>query len=133
MAHFSVLHRIILICPAHSSQFKERHNLGITTLKHAIYAPNVFEKLPENQIIANLLPNFPKFCGNITETKFISGITSGNSGIVNFAEINQVPLPYSMLQYLGRVATPKLVPRNCLIYLQTTLIMEGGGFVSEFM
>ena len=31
-----------------------------------------------------------------------------------------------MLQYIGRVATPKLVSRNCLRYLQTTLIMGGG-------
>ena len=43
------------------------------------------------------------------------------------------PSPYSMLQYLGRVTTPKLVPRNCLRYLQTTLIMRVGGLVSEFM
>ena len=30
-----------------------------------------------------------------------------------------------MLQGIGRVATPKLVPRNCLRYLQTTLIIAG--------
>ena len=33
------------------------------------------------------------------------------------------PSPYSMLQDIGRVATPKLVSRNCFRYLQTTLIM----------
>ena len=49
-----------------------------------------------------------------------------NSGMVHFAEINQPPPSYSMLQYIGRVATPKLVSRNCLRYLQTTLIMGGG-------
>ena len=38
-----------------------------------------------------------------------------------------------MLQYIGRVATPKLVPRKWLRYLQATLIMGGGGLVSEFM
>ena len=65
------------------------------------------------------LPDFFKFCEN--------------SGMVHFVEINQAPSPYSMFQYIGRVATPKLVPRNCLRYLQTTLIMEGGGVVSEFM
>ena len=43
------------------------------------------------------------------------------------------PFPYSMLQDIRRVATPKLVPRNCPRYLQTTLIMGGGGLVSEFM
>ena len=53
--------------------------------------------------------------------------------MVHFAKINQAPPPYSMLQYIGRVATPKLVSRNCLRYLQTTLIMGGGGLVSEFM
>ena len=38
-----------------------------------------------------------------------------------------MPLPYSMLQDIGRVATPKLVSTNCLRYLQTTLIMGGAG------
>ena len=52
--------------------------------------------------------------------------------MVHFAEINQAPPPYSMLQYIGRVATPKLVSPNCLRYLQTTLIMGGGGLVSKF-
>ena len=28
------------------------------------------------------------------------------------AEINQAPFPYTMLQHIGRVATPELVPRN---------------------
>ena len=46
--------------------------------------------------------------------------------MVHFAEINQVPLPYSMLQYIGKVATLKLVPRNCLRYLQTILRIGGG-------
>ena len=35
-----------------------------------------------------------------------------------------LPHPYSILQNIGRVAIPKLVPRNCPRYLQTTLIME---------
>ena len=35
------LHRI-LIGRAHSSQFMEWQNLGITTLKHAICPPDVF-------------------------------------------------------------------------------------------
>ena len=53
--------------------------------------------------------------------------------MVNFAEINQVPSPCSMLQHIGRVATSKLVPTDGLRYLQTTLIMGRGGLVSEFM
>ena len=77
------------------------------------------------------LPNFLKFCDNISHkllrpTKSIPGKMYGNSGMVNFAEINQAPPPYSMLQDIGRVATLKLVPRDCLRYLQTTLIMGEG-------
>ena len=56
-----------------------------------------------------------------------------NSGMIHFAEVNQAPFPYSMLQHICSVATPKLVPRKCLRYLQTTLIMRGGRLVSGFM
>ena len=56
-----------------------------------------------------------------TYIKSIPGKIYGNSGMVHFADINQAPPPYSMLQDIGRVATPKLVPRNCLRYLQTIL------------
>ena len=38
-----------------------------------------------------------------------------------------------MLRHIGRVSTPKLVPRDCPKYLQTTLIMGEGGLISEFM
>ena len=69
----------------------------------------------------------------IIETKSIPGNIYRNSGMVHFPEINQAPSTCSMLQHIGRVATPKLVPRKCLRYLQTTLIIEGGGLVSEFM
>ena len=48
--------------------------------------------------------------------------------MVHFANINQTPSPYSMLQHTGRVAKPKLAPRNCLRYLKTTLILGGGGW-----
>ena len=63
--------------------------------------------------------------------------------MVHFTEINQAPSQYPMLQFISRVATPKLVQRNCLRYLQTTLIMgdgdwsqnlwEGWGLIAEFM
>ena len=69
----------------------------------------------------------------MNETKSIPRKNSESSGMVHFVAINQVPPPYSMLQYIGGVATPKLVLRNCLRYLQTTLIMGGEGLVSEFM
>ena len=53
--------------------------------------------------------------------------------MVHFVEINQALSHNSMLQHIGRIGTPNLVPRNCLGYLQKTLIMGGGRFVSEFM
>ena len=46
--------------------------------------------------------------------------------MVQFAEIIQPPPPYFMLLYIGRVATLKLLSRNCLRYLQATLIMGVG-------
>ena len=66
LAYFSIYIvcyiKITLIGPAQSSQFMEWHNLGIGTLKHAVCAPNVFQKLPENQITINFIyvisPNF---------------------------------------------------------------------------
>ena len=60
----------------------------------------------------------------IIETKQIPGKISGISGIVHFSEINQTPSLYWMLQH--RRATTKLVPRNCLIYLHTTLVLAEG-------
>ena len=39
----SVLDRIMLAGNAHSSQFMEWQNLGITTFNHVICAPNVFK------------------------------------------------------------------------------------------
>ena len=66
-------------------------------------------------------------------TKSIPGKIYGNSWMFHFAEINQILSSYSMLQDIGRIATLKLVPRHCLRYLQTTLIVGGGGLVSEFM
>ena len=55
MAYYSVLHKMTLIGQAHFSQFMEWQNLGIKTLKHATYTPNVFLKLPENQITTNFI------------------------------------------------------------------------------
>ena len=75
----------------------------------------------------------PQYLTGIVETKAIPGKIYENSGIVHFAEIDQAPSPYSMLQHIGRVATLKLVPGHRLRYLQTALIMEGGGLVSEFL
>ena len=119
----NVLHSIALICPAHSSQFMEWNNLGIKTFKHAICAPKCFTKTvgkPNNYQL--YWPNCLKFCENISHNLLrpVPGKICKNSGMVHFAKINQVLLLYSMLQHIRRVTTPKLVPRNCLRYLQTT-------------
>ena len=46
---------MMLIGHAHFSQFMEQQNLGMATLKHAKFAPNIFKKLPENRITANYI------------------------------------------------------------------------------
>ena len=46
---------MVLIGHAHSSQFMEWQNLGITTLKHATCAPNAFSKLSESQITTDFI------------------------------------------------------------------------------
>ena len=61
----NVLHRM-LIGHAHSSQFMEWQNVGSKRLKHNTCAPNVFKKLPENQIITSFIyltsSNFVTIC-----------------------------------------------------------------------
>ena len=44
-----------LIGRAHSPQFMKWHNSGITTLKHAICVPNVFQNLLESLITTNFI------------------------------------------------------------------------------
>ena len=116
-----------LIGPINSYQFMEWHNSAITTLKHAVLASNIFKNLLENQITTNFIyltsSNFVTIshincwdqvnsCKNIW--KFWNGPLCRNKSGLS---------PFSMLQFIGRVPTPKLVPRNCLRYLQATLIM----------
>ena len=68
------------------------------------------------------------------ETKSIPGKSYGNSEMVFFADVNQTPSSFPlMFQHIRRVAIPKLMPRSCLRYLQTTLIMGWEGLISEFM
>ena len=67
----------------------------------------------------------------LKQSKFLEKFLEILTWFVHFAEINQVPFPYSSFQDIGRVATPKLEWRNFLGYLQATLIMEG--LVSEFI
>ena len=56
----------MLIGHAHSSQFMEQQNLGITTLKYAKCAPNVFKIAGKSNNYRFYLPNFLKFCDNIS-------------------------------------------------------------------
>ena len=115
----------------HSFQLMEWDHLGIKTLKHAIYTKNVFKKMQENQIttyfIFPLSSNFRKsIYTNYLDyfLKFQNGpFGMDKSGLSQF----------TMLHKAARVAKPKLVPQNCLILLETTLVMVGGRFVSEFM
>ena len=57
---------MMLIGHAHSSQFMEWQYLGTASLKHATCAPNVFKKLPENQITTDFIyitsSNFVDIC-----------------------------------------------------------------------
>ena len=137
MAYYGVLHRMTLISHAHFSQFMQWLNLDLKTLKHAIYAPNVFLKLSKNQIPTNFIyltsSNFVTISHINIETKSIPEKSYRNSGIVHFTEINQTLPSNSMLQDVGREATPKLATTNSPKYLQTTLIMGWEGLVSEFM
>ena len=54
----------------------------------------------------------------------IPGKNLGNCRMVHFKEIIQAPFPYSMLQYIGKLATSKLVPKNCVRYFQARLFSE---------
>ena len=133
----SVLHRMTLISHVHSSQFMEWQNLSITTPKYAKCAPNVFKKLPENWITLDFIYLTSSNFVAISHISYWDQVNSWKS-LWKFwndplCRIVSGPSPYSMLQDIGRVATPTLVSRNCLRYLQTTLIMGGGGLVSEFM
>ena len=44
-----------LISLTHSSKIMEWHNSSIITLTHAIYGPNVYKKLSENQVTTNFI------------------------------------------------------------------------------
>ena len=74
-----------------------------------------------------------QYLTKIIETKSVPRKIYQTSGMVHFSEINQALSHYSMLQNISRAATPKLLQRNCLRYLQITSIMGGRGLVSEFM
>ena len=53
------------------------------------------------------------------EANSMSGEIYRNSGMVHSEEKSEVPPPFSMFHQVGQVAKPRLVPTNCLRYLQT--------------
>ena len=126
-----------LIGRAHSSQFIEWKNLGITTFKHAKCVPNVFKKLHEYWVTTDFIYLTSSNFVTISHINYWDQVNSWKklwkSWNGPLCRNKSDPSPYSMLQDVGRVATPKIVSRNYLRYLQTTLIMRGGGLVSEFM
>ena len=98
------------------------------------YCLKIAQKLNNTDFIYLVLSNFV----TISRINYWDQVNSwkkknGNSGMVHFAEINQPLFPWSILQHIARVATPKLLPRTCFRYLQRTLIIGGLGLVSEFM
>ena len=126
-----------LIAPAHYSHFMRRYNSGITTLKLAICAPNVFPKLPENQITTNFIYLTSSNFVTISHINYLDQLNSWNNFLKFWNGLlcrnKSGPYPLHNLEVFGRVAASKLVPRNCLRYLQTTLIMGEGRLLSEFM
>ena len=121
----------------HSSQFIEWRNLGIRTLKHATYAPNVFKKLLVNQITTDFIYLVSSNFVTISHMHYWDQVNSWKT-LWKFwncplCRNKSGPFQYLMLQHISRVATTKLVPRICLRYLQAALIMEVGGLLSEFM
>ena len=132
----SVLHRV-LIGHAHSSQFMEWQNLGIATLKHAICATNVFLKLPENQTTTNFIYLPSSNFVTISHINYWDQVNSWKN-LWKFwngplCRNKSGPSPLLNVAVYWQSSDTKLVSRNCLRYLQTTLIMGGGGLVSEFM
>ena len=94
-----------LIGRAHSSQFMEWQNIGITILKHAKCIPNVFKNLPENRITTDFIyltsSNFVTISHmNYWDQVNFPGKIYGNSGMVHFAEINQAPPPTQFFRIL---------------------------------
>ena len=124
-----------LIGHAHFYQFMEWLNLGLKTIKHAIYAPNGFLKWSKNQIPANFIYLSSSYFVTISYINYWDQVSSWinyrNSGMFHFIEVNQTPPPNAMLQDVWREATTKLATTNSPKYLQTTLLMGWGGLVSE--
>ena len=99
----------MLIDHAHFSQFTGWQNLGITTLKHATCALNVFKKLLESQINADFIY---LTCSNFVTISHINYWDQVSSW-KNFWKFCNGPLCRNKSGSfpLLNVAAPKLVPR----------------------
>ena len=115
----------------HSFQLMAWNNLGINTLKHTIYTPNVFIKLQENHLTIYFIFPISSNFGKSFYTNYLDYFLKFKNGLFG---IDKSGLSQStMLNKVTRVGTLKLVPQKCLRLLQTTLVMVGGGFFWEFM
>ena len=102
------------------------NNLGINTLKHTIYTPNVFIKLQENHLTIYFIFPISSNFGKSFYTNYLDYFLKFKNGLFG---IDKSGLSQStMLNKVTRVGTLKLVPQKCLRLLQTTLVMVGGGF-----
>ena len=100
-----------------------------------LHVPQIFWKLPENQITTNFIYLTSSNFFTISHINYWDQVNSRKSlwKLWNGPLCRNKLGPSPLLNIIGRVATPKLVPRNSLRYLKTALIMGGGGLVSEFM
>ena len=104
------------------------HNLGIKTLPRTICDPNAFQKLPRNQITTNFIyPTSSNFV-TISQINYWEQKNSWKFWNGPLCINKSGPCPYSMLQHIERVATPKFTPINSLRYFLTILIIGDGGW-----
>ena len=91
--------------------------------------------MPENQITTNFIYLTSSNFFTISHINYWDQVNSRKSlwKLWNGPLCRNKLGPSPILNVIGRVATPTLVPRNSLRYLKTALIMGGGGLVSEFM
>ena len=131
----SVLHRM-LIGHAHSSQFMEWQNLGIATLKHAICAPNVFFKLPENQTTTNFIYITSSNFVTIPHINYWDQVNSWKNLLKfwngSLCWNKSGPFPLLNVAVYWQSSDTETCAKRLSQILQTTLIMGGGGLVSEF-
>ena len=132
-----MLHRMMLIGHTHSSQFMEWQNLCITTLKHATCVPNVFKKLPENQITADF---FYLTSSDFVITSQINYWDQVNSWknlwkFWNGSLCRNKSSPFSLLNVAAywQSSNAEACAKKFSQILANNFNNGGGGLVSEFM